>query len=93
MQVYFVLDKDYFSNTNPLIYKSKNGQFIKDNFQRYSMLPNFLLESFKKLFWYPDIIITNDWQNIYVTIYFERKNFPKMKNIINQNYQFHSFIG
>ena len=50
VQVYFVLDKDYFSNTNPLIYKSKNGQFIKDNFQRYSMFCLTLLESFKNCF-------------------------------------------
>ena len=43
VQVYFVLDKDYFSNTNPLIYKSKNGQFIKDNFQSiFYVLPNFI---------------------------------------------------
>ena len=28
-----MLDKDYFGIVNPLIYKSKNGQFIKNNFE------------------------------------------------------------
>ena len=86
VQVYFVLDKDYFANTNPLIYKSKNGQFIKDNFQRYSLFCLTLLESFKKLFWYPDIIITNDWQTSMLPLilknkYNEDENYKKIKTL------------
>lgn len=86
VQVYFVLDKDYFSNANPLIYKSKNGQFIKDNFQRYSIFCLTLLESFKKLFWYPDIIITNDWQTSMLPFILKEKfsedeNYNKIKTI------------
>ena len=61
VQVYFLLD-DCFFNVSPLIYKSKNGQFLKNNFENYSLFCLSLLESFKKLFWYPDIIICNDWQ-------------------------------
>ena len=62
VQVYFLLDKDHFFDINPLIYKSKNGQFNKKNFENYSLFCLSLLESFKKLFWYPDYIICNDWQ-------------------------------
>tara|TARA_B100001540_G_scaffold163047_1_gene144276 strand:+ start:52 stop:879 length:828 start_codon:yes stop_codon:yes gene_type:complete len=86
VQVYFVLDKDYFATVNPLIYKSKNGQFIKNNFERYSLFCLSLLESFKKLFWYPDIIICNDWQTSILPIllkekYFDNDNYNKIKTI------------
>ena len=86
VQVYFVLDKDYFAKINPLIYKSKNGQFIKDNFQRYSLFCLALLESFKKLFWYPDIIITNDWQtsmlpHILKNKFSDDENYNKIKTV------------
>ena len=86
VQVYFVLDKDYFGTVNPLIYKSKNGQFIKNNFERYSLFCLSLLESFKKLFWYPDIIICNDWQTSILPILLKQKysdndNYNKIKTI------------
>jgi len=86
VQVYFVLDKDYFSTVNPLIYKSKNGQFIKNNFEKYSLFCLALLESFKKLFWYPDIIICNDWQTSILPIllkekYSDNDNYNKIKTI------------
>jgi len=86
VQVYFVLDKDYFGIVNPLIYKSKNGQFIKNNFERYSLFCLSLLESFKKLFWYPDIIICNDWQTSILPILLKQKysdndNYNKIKTM------------
>jgi len=73
VQVYFLLDKKYFSDTNPLIYKSKNGQFLKNNFEKYSLFCISLLESFKKLFWYPDIIVCNDWQTALLPILLKNK--------------------
>ena len=63
VQVYFLIDKECFFDVNPLVYKSKNGQFKKNNFENYSLFCLSLLESFKKLFWYPDFIICNDWQS------------------------------
>ena len=86
VQVYFVLDKEYYGNMNPFIYKSKNGQFIKDNFEKYSLFCLSLLESFKKLFWYPDIIICNDWQTSILPILLKQKysdddNYKKIKTI------------
>ena len=88
VQVYFVLDKDYFATVNPLIYKSKNGQFIKNNFEKYSLFCLSLLESFKKLFWYPDIIICNDWQTALLPILLKEKynQDEKYKNIKTVNF-------
>ncbi len=62
VQVYFLLDNDFYFEINPLVYKSKNGHPNKNNFENFSLFCLSLLESFKKLFWYPDIIICNDWQ-------------------------------
>ena len=86
VQVYFVIDNEHFSNTSSLIYKSKNGQFIKNNFEKYSLFCMCLLESFKKLFWYPDIIICNDWQTSILPIllnqkYSDDKNYKNIKTI------------
>ena len=86
VQVYFVLDDKSFSNTNQFIYKSKNGQFIKNNFEKYSLFCSTILESFKKLFWYPDIIICNDWQTSILPIllnekYSDNDNYNKIKTI------------
>ena len=86
VQVYFVIDKEYYGNMNSFIYKSKNGQFIKNNFERYSLFCLSLLESFKKLFWYPDVIICNDWQTSILPILLKQKysnddNYKKIKTI------------
>ena len=88
VQVYFLLDSKYFSDTSSLIYKSKNGQFLKSNFEKYSLFCVSLLESFKKLFWYPDIIICNDWQTALLPILLKNKynNDEKYKNIKTINF-------
>ena len=88
VQVYFVLDNDSFSNANPFIYKSKNGIFMKDNFQKFSIFSQALLESFKKLFWYPDIIVCNDWQTAMLPMLLKNnyKNDEKYKNIKTVNF-------
>ena len=86
VQVYFLLDNDCFFNINPLIYKSKNGQFIKKNFENYSLFCLSLLESFKKLFWYPDLIICNDWQTAMLPMllkknYIDQEKYQNIKTI------------
>ena len=88
VQVYFLLDKKYFSDVNPLIYKSKNGQILKNNIEKYSLFCVSLLESFKKLFWYPDIIICNDWQTAILPILLKNKynDDEKYKNIKTINF-------
>jgi len=88
VQVYFVLDNDIFSDVNPFIYKSKNGIFIKNNFQKFSIFSLGLLESFKKLFWYPDIIVCNDWQTAMLPMLLKNNfnNDEKYKNIKTVNF-------
>ena len=88
VQVYFLLDNDYFFKINPLVYKSKNGHVNKNNFENFSLFSLSLLESFKKLFWYPDIIICNDWQTSILPILL-KKNYAdqeKYKNIKTINF-------
>ena len=86
VQVYFLLDNDYYFDINPFIYKSKNGHINKNNFENSSLLCLSLLESFKKLFWYPDIIICNDWQTSILPIllknnYSENEKYKNIKTI------------
>tara|TARA_B100001287_G_scaffold71837_1_gene59339 strand:+ start:2666 stop:3493 length:828 start_codon:yes stop_codon:yes gene_type:complete len=86
VQVYFLLDNDYYFDINPLIYKSKNGHINKNNFENSSLFCLSLLESFKKLFWYPDIIICNDWQTSILPIllknnYSENEKYKNIKTI------------
>ena len=88
VQVYFLLDNEYFFDINPFIYKSKNGHVNKNNFEIFSLFSLSLLESFKKLFWYPDIIICNDWQTSILPILL-KKNYAdqeKYKNIKTINF-------
>ena len=88
VQVYFLLDNDYFFEINPLIYKSKNGHVNKNNFENFSLFSLSLLESFKKLFWYPDIIICNDWQTSIIPMLLKNNysNDEKYKNIKTINF-------
>ena len=88
VQVYFLLDNDYFFQINPLVYKSKNGQPNKNNFENFSLFCLSLLESFKKLFWYPDVIICNDWQTSILPILLKNNysNNEKYNNIKTINF-------
>ena len=88
VQVYFLMAQKHFSDINPFIYKSKNGQFIKQSFENYSLFCLSLLESFKKLFWYPDIIICNDWQTAMLPILLKKhySDNEKYKNIKTINF-------
>ena len=86
VQVYFLIDKECFFDVNPLIYKSKNGHFKKNNFENYSLFCLSLLESFKKLFWYPDFIICNDWQTAMLPMllkkhYMDQEKYQDIKTI------------
>ena len=86
VQVYFLIDNEHFFDVSPLIYKSKNGQFKKNNFENYSLFCLSLLESFKKLFWYPDFIICNDWQTAMLPMllknhYIDQEKYQDIKTI------------
>ena len=62
VQVYFLQDDDYFKPLSPLLYKAKNGRMLNDNDARFALFAKVALDTLKKLYWKPDIIICNDWQ-------------------------------
>ena len=66
----------------------KNLTLILNNIEKYSLFCVSLLESFKKLFWYPDIIICNDWQTAILPILLKNKynDDEKYKNIKTINF-------
>ena len=51
------------------------------NFENFSLFSLSLLESFKKLFWYPDIIICNDWQTSILPILL-KNNYSDFRKMI-----------
>lgn len=61
-QVYFLEFNDYYKDLPDLLYKSRNGRVYKNNAEKFSFFVESSLETLKKLFWVPDIIIFNDWQ-------------------------------
>ena len=87
VQVYFLLDNGCFGKTTPLIYKAKNGKPLKNNLENFTIFSLSLLESFKKLFWYPDVIICNDWQTALIPYFFKHRyqNDENYKNIKSIN--------
>ena len=62
VQIYFTESDDFFKPCTELLYKSKNGRACKDNDFKFAFFSKVALESIKRLFWQPDIIICNDWQ-------------------------------
>ena len=62
VQIYFTESDQYFKPVPELLYKSKNGRPFKDNDLKFAFFSKVALESIKRLFWQPDIIICNDWQ-------------------------------
>ena len=61
VQVYFMEHEKYF-DVSELIYKSKNGRLYKNNCEKFTFFTYAALDTLKKLFWIPDILIYNDWQ-------------------------------
>jgi len=66
VQVYFLQDDDYFKPLPQLLYKAKNGRVLSDNDIRFALFAKMALETLKKLYWKPDIIVCNDWQMSFV---------------------------
>jgi len=66
VQVYFLQDDDYFKPLPQLLYKAKNGRILNDNDVRFALFTKVALETLKKLYWKPDIIVCNDWQMSFV---------------------------
>jgi len=81
VQVYFMEDQEYFQPSSDLLYKSKNGRFLTDNNLRFAFFSQSILFSLKKLFWAPEVIVSNDWQTSFTPIlgkvFFSKDEFYK----------------
>ena len=81
VQVYFMVDDEFFKPQPELIYKSKNGRPFKNNDMRFCYFSFVALQTLKNLFWAPDFIFCNDWQSALA---------PKMLNDIFLKDQFYT---
>ena len=68
VQVYFAEGENLFESVSDLLYKSKNGRFFNENSIRFAFFSKSVLFSLKKLFWAPEVIVSNDWQTSFVPI-------------------------
>ena len=66
VQVYFLQDDEYYKPLPQLLYKAKNGRLLNDNGARFALFAKVALDTLKKLYWKPDIIVCNDWQMSFV---------------------------
>ena len=82
-QVYFLEFNDYYKDLPDLLYKSRNGRFYNNNAEKFSFFVESSLETLKKLFWVPDVIVFNDWQTSILPLLLEKriKNDPWFENI------------
>ena len=87
VQVYFLENNERFKPLSNLLYKAKNGRILPDNDERYSYFSIASLATLPHLFWKPDVIICNDWQNattpmIYNQIYKSREFYEDIKTVL-----------
>ena len=83
VQIYFTESDEYFKPSPELLYKSKNGRPFNDNDFKFAFFAKVALESIKRLFWQPDIIVCNDWQMSFLPRLLKEKykNIEFYKNI------------
>tara|TARA_A100001035_G_scaffold279252_1_gene280152 strand:- start:65 stop:871 length:807 start_codon:yes stop_codon:yes gene_type:complete len=72
-QIYFLEFNNFFKDLPELLYKSRNGRFYKDNEEKFSFFVESALETLKKLFWVPDVIIFNDWQTSMLPLLLQKR--------------------
>ncbi len=66
VQVYFMENEKYFKPVPELLYKARNGRIFKDNDEKFAYFARVALDTLKKLYWPPDVIICNDWQMSFI---------------------------
>ena len=98
VQIYFLEYNDYYFDLPELLYKSRNGRFYKDNDEKFTFLSEVALETLKRLYWVPDVIVCNNWQTSMTPILLKEKikNDPLLKDVkiayfihdIDSNYDF-----
>ena len=81
-QIYFLEYNDYYFDLPELLYKSRNGRYYNNNDEKYSFFAHVALETLKKLYWVPDVIVYNNWQTSMLPILLNEriKNDPLLKN-------------
>lgn len=70
MQVYFIDNDDYFQNR--LQATDENGQEYEDNENRAIFYARGVLETIKKLRWYPDVIHCHGWMTALAPLYIKK---------------------
>lgn len=66
VQIYFMEDDEYFKPLPELIYKARNGRVFKNNDERFAFFARVSLDTLKRLFWAPDVLVCNDWQMSFI---------------------------
>ena len=81
VQLYFMEHQKYFTPIPDLLYKSRNGRVYNNNHEKFTFFVKAVLESLTNLFWYPDIIVCNDWQMSMLPFIFKKyyKNSDQFK--------------
>ncbi len=67
IQVYFIDNEDYFKRK--LIFKDKQGEFLKNNSEKLIFFSKGILETIKQLQWSPNVIHCNGWFSSLVPMY------------------------
>ena len=68
VQVYFMEDEEFFQPVPELLYKSRNGRIFSNNHLKFAYFAKSILVALKKLYWPPEVVVSNDWQMSYVPI-------------------------
>lgn len=92
--IYLVRQPHYYDRDG--IYQF-DGRDFQDNCERYVFFCRFVLESFSRLDWYPELVHCNDWQTGLIpaylkTVYSDRPGFESIASLItihNLAYQGH----
>jgi starch synthase len=81
MQVYFIDNDDYFQNRLQAV--DENGQEYADNENRLIFYIRGVLETVKKLRWYPDIIHCHGWMTALAPLYIKKvyKDDPSFRDV------------
>ncbi|MCP3659296.1 MAG: glycogen synthase [Bacteroidetes bacterium] len=80
IQVYFIDNEEYFKRK--LIFKDKQGKFLKNNSEKLIFFSKGILETIKQLEWSPNVIHCNGWFSSLVPMYIKTlyKNEPVFKD-------------
>ena len=73
-QIYFLEYNDYYFDLPELLYKSRNGRYYKNNDEKYSFFVEVALQTLKKLYWVPDVIVINNWQTSILPLLLKEKS-------------------